>query len=294
MRLVYACLTLSAKDNTTEQLRARINLALEACLLNRPETEVLRASRYLLLAGGSRWRGLFAMAAGRRFTPEAEPLVLPFACALEAFHAASLILDDFPSMDNAKTRRGQPCMHLVFPAWAVDMTPAFLVNMAYHLNADNPGVPAERRIQAMLVLGTMGANLARGQELDLTLTPATLTESGLLDCYALKSGALFAAALSGGALLCGARPAEVEALHTAGIKLGQAYQILDDIADGTSPAGKGEEAAPCTAVSLFGDEAAGRRADLLFGEVTQLIHPLGPDADPLRSLIHQVREQAPH
>ena len=40
-----------------------------------------------------------------RGDPEA---VLPAGCAIEMVHTASLILDDLPSMDDAKTRRGRP------------------------------------------------------------------------------------------------------------------------------------------------------------------------------------------
>ena len=40
--------------------------------------------------------------------------ILPWAIAVEMIHTASLIHDDMPAMDNAKTRRGKACNHLVF------------------------------------------------------------------------------------------------------------------------------------------------------------------------------------
>ena len=39
---------------------------------------------------------------------------LDAGCALEMVHAASLILDDLPAMDNARERRGQPATHVRF------------------------------------------------------------------------------------------------------------------------------------------------------------------------------------
>jgi geranylgeranyl pyrophosphate synthase len=68
----------------------------------------------------------------------AAPLILPAACGVELAHGASLVLDDLPSMDDAAIRRGKPCTHHAFPAWAADMTPVFLVTLAYRISLDIP------------------------------------------------------------------------------------------------------------------------------------------------------------
>ena len=266
----------------TEAVRGRIGQALEAVLAARPQTEVLRAARHVVQGAGHRWRGLMAMAAGSIFRADADACALPLAAALEMMHAASLVLDDLPSMDNAQTRRGKPCVHLVYSRWAVDMLPAFLVNLAYHVATDNPQAPEECRIRALLVLGEMGTRLARGQELDLALAQAPVSESALLECYALKSGSLFAAALAGGALLCGAGPSDAAALREAGLKLGQAYQILDDLADGR------EESGRCTALSLLGPVAARARAEQLLAEAADRVGRFGSAADRLRGVLDQI------
>jgi len=83
-----------------------------------PATEVAEAARYAALGGGHRWRALVAVAAGKIFRDDALQLVLPAACGVELAHAASLVLDDLPSMDDACVRRGKPCTHRAFPAWA--------------------------------------------------------------------------------------------------------------------------------------------------------------------------------
>lgn len=263
-------------------VRSRVERALETAFAVRPQTEILRAARYATQGGGHRWRGLMAVAAGLVFESDAETRVLPLAVALEMMHAASLVLDDLPSMDNAKTRRGKPCVHLVFPRWVVDMLPAFLVNLAYHVATDNSPLPADCRIRSLLLLGEMGAGLAQGQELDLALIQAPVSESILLECYAHKSGSLFAAALSGGGLLCGAGPSDAAALRAAGLKLGQAYQILDDMADGKEEFGK------CTAYSVLGPVAARARAEQLLAEVSQLLVRFDFAATQLRGLLDQI------
>lgn len=267
----------------TIRMRAQIEQALAAAFSAQPQTEVLRAARYVTQGGGHRWRGLLALAAGAIFRSDAETCALPLAAALEMMHAASLVLDDLPTMDDALERRGKACVHRVFPGWAVDMLPAFLVNLAYRTSVDNPLVPEGCRIRSLLLLGEMGARLAQGQEQDLAL--AATSEPALLECYALKSGSLFAAALASGGLLCGAGPADAQTLNAAGVKLGQAYQLLDDLADG------GEDPGKTTACTLLSPAAVRARAESLLAEVAKLLAPFGAAADPLRGLLDEVLRQ---
>ena len=65
---------------------------------------------------------------------------MPAACAIEAVHAASLMLDDLPCMDNAPLRRGRPSSHLTYGE-AVTILAAFgLLNQAFgHIVADAAG-----------------------------------------------------------------------------------------------------------------------------------------------------------
>ena len=269
------------------EMRVRLEQALAAALAG-PATELLRAARYVGLGGGHRWRGLLTLAAGALFQPEAAARVLPLAAALELLHAASLVLDDLPSMDNALTRRGRACVHLVFPEPVVDMLPAFLVNRAYGVVLDHSAASSEIRLHVLQLLGEAGEQLARGQELDLALARRPAGEAELLECYALKSGALFATALAGGALLCGAGAAEIGPLHAAGVKLGQAYQILDDLADGPEEDGEYPAAGRPTAYSLFGRAGARERAQQLLREIALQFDRFGPAAGRLRGVLDEI------
>lgn len=269
--------------------RGRIEAALAAALTPAPPTEVSRAARYVALDGGHRWRGLLAVAAGLAYDPQAEACAVPLAAAVEMMHAASLVLDDLPSMDNAATRRGKACVHLVFPEWAVDMLPAYLVHRAYHVVAGIAAAPAERRLRALRMLGDMGAALVRGQELDLTPPPAPVPESVLLAGYALKSGSMFAGALAAGALLCGAEEDAADALREAGLRLGQAFQILDDIADGPDEDSDYKDAGRFTAYALWGPDAARRRAMDLLADARGVFDRLGSRADRIREVLAELQ-----
>ena len=57
------------------------------------------------------------------------------ACAVEMVHAASLVLDDLPCMDDAATRRGLPSTHARFGEDVAVLTGVALLNQAYGLLA---------------------------------------------------------------------------------------------------------------------------------------------------------------
>ena len=278
----------SASPDWSADVCRRIEQSLESAFAACPPTEVVRAARYATLGGGHRWRGRMAVAAGAIFRAEAEAIVLPLAAALEMLQTASLVLDDLPSMDKAVTRRGRACVHLVFSDWAVDLLPAFLVNLAYRVVLEQPSAPEGCRIRALVLLGETGTRLAQGQELDLALARKSASEAELLDCYALKSGSLFAAALAGGAVLCGAGADDVAALRETGLKLGQAYQILDDVADGPEEDSAYKDAGRVTAYSLLGPAAARARAEKLLEEAARMLDRFGPAAGSLRELLGQI------
>jgi geranylgeranyl pyrophosphate synthase len=199
------------------------------------------------------------------------------------------VLDDLPSMDNAEVRRGKPCVHRVFPAWATDMAPVFLLTMAYQISLDNPRASEERRVRAALVLSAAGLDMISGQVRDMKQEHES-DEQALLQCYLLKSGSLYAAAAKAGAILCGASDDDAQRVHVAGLNLGMSYQMLDDVADvvaGVNEVGKksGMDARKWTAINWLGVEGA-RQKSLEFQSLgLAALQPFGCDADWLRTLV---------
>ena len=98
---------------------------------------------------------------------------MPAACAIEAVHAASLMLDDLPSMDDAPLRRGRPAAHVAFGE-AVTILAAFgLLNEAFgHLAAgyDAGARATARRGRSPTPIGLDG--LVAGQAEDVLATDA--------------------------------------------------------------------------------------------------------------------------
>src|SRR6478609_308054 len=92
-------------------------------------TPVVEAMRYTLLAPSKRVRAVLVLLAADLCGTSAR--AMPAACAVEAIHAASLMLDDLPSMDDAPLRRGRPAAHIEFGE-AITILAAFgLLNQSF-------------------------------------------------------------------------------------------------------------------------------------------------------------------
>lgn len=281
-----------------EEWKAEVRSAIEAGLVDAfsrfPETEVRRVAEYITLGGGHRWRGLCAVAAGTIFRDDALVVVLPSACAIELVQSATLILDDLPSMDDARLRRGKPTAHLVFPRWAVDLAPSYLLTMAYELSLDHPLPPPDRRAAAAVELSRAGLTMIAGQVDDIRRTESALD---LLELARFKAGAFYAASVTIGGILCGATDDEAAALREAGLLLGVSYQILDDVADVTASAeeiGKepGSDAAMKTVVDWLGVDGAKTKSSELLAAAGRELDRFGDKAERLRSLIAEASWKA--
>lgn len=258
-----------------------------------PDTEVRRAAQYSILGAGHRWRSIIVTAAGKIFRSDALEIALPTVCAVELAHAASLVLDDLPSMDDAETRRGKPCTHHVFPQWAVDMAPVFLITMAYDISLSNPRVAADRRVRASIELSKAGLDMIVGQVADMRQDTGQNEEARLLSLFTLKSGALYGASGRAGAILCGATDTDASRIYEACVDIGLSMQFMDDVADVTADVpevGKrsGMDAGKRTAVDLFGVEGACDRAADFQEDALAKLDSFGPEADWLRRLACEV------
>jgi len=282
----------SGFDDFKSRVRTDIEQGLAAAFANCPSGEVCEVARYVAIGGGHRWRALVTIAAGQVFHDNAMAINLPGACAVELAHAASMLLDDLPSMDDAAIRRGKPCAHTQFQSWAVDMAPAWLVTLAFDLILRNPLASTDRRIEAALEVSRAAYQMAAGQELDLGNSSPNppIDESELLGCYRLKSSALYAASARAGALLCGASEQDADRMKRCGELLGLSYQFLDDVADVEGQPGQlgkptGQDLGKVTAVTLLGVSGARSRSESFQEQALGEIAGFGPDAAMLRQIV---------
>ncbi|MFZ4807136.1 MAG: polyprenyl synthetase family protein [Hyphomicrobiaceae bacterium] len=188
------------------------------------------AQRYTLLLPGKRVRGLLALMVTQSWGQPWQK-GLDLAAALEMVHAASLIIDDLPCMDDAALRRGAPSAHVEFGEATATLAAIGLMNHAFSVVAADAGLSADQRIDAVAALATAigPAGLTGGQEEDVN-GPARATED-IERVHAAKTGALFVAAAALGTIAGGVGGAPRQAMADFGLALGNAFQAFDDLID---------------------------------------------------------------
>ena len=218
---------------------------------------------YALLSPGKRLRPMLTLLAATQLGAD-EDLALDPACAVEMVHAASLVLDDLPCMDDADERRGQTSTHLRFGEDIAVLAAVALLNHAFAVIVQAPGLSDQIRVQMVAALSSaVGMDgLVVGQAKDLRAGD-NLSPAGLSELHHHKTGVLLVAAVRIGALAAGAAHVEASALAKFATELGLAFQALDDI-DDSAPDRPTDRATSSpdrnSAVVLLGREGARQEA----------------------------------
>ena len=230
---------------------------------------IFSAMRYSVMAGGKRIRPLLMMETFRYFQGENEKLVEPFMAAIEMIHTYSLIHDDLPAVDNDDYRRGRLTSHKVYgEAMAIlagDALQSYAYEVAAAAAADAAPEDMPRMAQAMKVLthkpGIYG--MVGGQVVDVELTGKPIPEDVLHFIFELKTADMIEAAMMIGAILAGESQETVAQIEKAGLDIGMAFQIQDDILDETGdeavlgkPVHSDEKNVKTTWVTAYGMEKA--------------------------------------
>jgi heptaprenyl diphosphate synthase len=183
---------------------------------------VALAARYLVDAGGKRFRPLVSMLAAH-FGDPSRPEIVPSAVVCEITHLATLYHDDV--MDEALVRRGAESANARWDNTVAILTGDFLFSRASNILADlGPfAVRLQARTFERLVVGQIHETIGPQNGAD----PIEHYLSVLAD----KTGSLIATAAEFGAHYAGAGPAVVDRLRTFGEQIGVAFQLSDDILD---------------------------------------------------------------
>lgn len=183
------------------------------------------AARYLVDAGGKRFRPLLVLLAAQFGDPESWGVV-PAGVVVELTHLATLYHDDV--MDEAQVRRGAPSANSRWDNSLAILTGDFLFARSSAILADLG--PEAVRIQAHTF-----ERLCKGQIRE-TVGPREGQDpvEHHLEVIADKTGSLIAASGRYGALMAGAPAAQVEVLTQFGERIGIAFQLADDLVDITS------------------------------------------------------------
>ena len=254
---------------------------------NAPQKELIDAMNYSLEAGGKRVRPAlvyaFCEALGGSLTSAIAP-----ACAIEMIHTFSLIHDDLPAMDNDDFRRGKPSCHKKFGEAMAILAGDALSVLPYEIIADSPDLTADQKVLIISVLAnSVGRDgMIGGQVIDmLNEERSDVTEEELRNMYRCKTGQLIAVSCVMGAICADASRETLRSAAEYGLRLGLAFQIIDDILDVTStqeelgkPIGSDERENKTTFVTLFGLEKAIELADKATSEALEWLDSVEDNA----------------
>ena len=223
------------------------------------------AMRAGTLGAGKRMRPLLLMLVARDLGCSS-PALVDIACAVEMVHAASLILDDMPCMDNAMLRRGQPTIHVQFGEDVAILASVALLSRAFGILATAPDIPPLVRARLVAKLAeTVGAQgLVRGQFEDLRSSGPRSAEE-IATTNELKTGVLLGVSVDMAAIVAQSDECVAESLRAFALAAGHAFQIRDDFQDGpgndSAITGKdtGKDLGKATLINALGFEEARQR-----------------------------------
>ena len=259
--------------------------------------ELTRAIHDAILPPGKRLRPLAALASGELTRAPAEAS-MSVAVAVEFVHAASLVLDDLPSMDDARRRRGRPALHRTYGVATAELAAVALLSRAFEIVAAAEAVSGaiRARILSELAAAVGAAGCCAGQAADLAADPASVGLDDLEAIHAQKTGALFVVAVRGGALAGSAGERTLSALTAFARNLGLAFQITDDLLDseGDSEAmGKDthRDTHRANFATILGPDSSHRLVQELLDAAVDALEPLPSRAAILADLARVVRDR---
>ncbi|MEL7489154.1 MAG: polyprenyl synthetase family protein [Pseudomonadota bacterium] len=254
------------------------------------------AIRHAVFPGGARVRPQLCLAVAQACGGEEDlACAAGAAAAIELLHCASLVHDDLPCFDGADMRRGKAAVHVAHGEPLAVLTGDALIVMAFEtLLRECGGAPVIMRALMSIMTRAIGPpnGIIAGQAWE------SEEEIDLVAYHRAKTGALFVAAACAGAASVGA---DEGPWREVGERLGEAYQIADDINDFTmetsalgKPAGQDAANARPNAVDVLGFDGAVDQLNDLVTDAADAV-PDCAGAPSLRALVYaQAKRLSPN
>jgi octaprenyl-diphosphate synthase len=213
---VEALRSLVSDDVAAVDALIRERLASDVALIN-------QLSAYIINSGGKRLRPLLVLLAARACNVQGSQHV-NLAAVIEFIHTATLLHDDV--VDASQLRRGNMTANAVWGNEAAVLVGDFLYSRAFEMMVE------ANDMRIMEILSHTTNTIAEGEVLQLlNCHDADTSEARYLEVVRRKTAKLFEAAAQTGAVL-GNQPDSIEeALANYGMRLGIAFQLIDDVLD---------------------------------------------------------------
>jgi octaprenyl-diphosphate synthase len=220
----------AASEDALSRLASVVGEDLEACnrtivaRMDSPVALIPRLAAHIVAAGGKRLRPLLTLASARLCGYEAGSRHVNLATCVEFIHTATLLHDDV--VDESLLRRGLASANAVFGNKPSVLVGDFLFARAFQLMVEDGS------LEVLAILSRAAATIAEGEVLQLaTQNDLSTSEQQYLEVVRGKTAALFSAACQVGAVIAERGHREERALAEFGMKLGIAFQLVDDALD---------------------------------------------------------------
>lgn len=221
--------TAAASADTLEAVRALVAedlAALDRCIVDSLSSDVAlvdQVARYIVAGGGKRLRPLLVLLAARACGYE-ETRHVEASAIVEFIHTATLLHDDV--VDGSELRRGRDTANSVFGNEASVLVGDFLYSRAFQM------MVRIGRMRIMEVMADATNTIAEGEVLQLmNCNDPDTDEARYFEVIRCKTAKLFEAGARVAAILADAEPQVESALAEYGMRLGIAFQLVDDTLD---------------------------------------------------------------
>ena len=243
--------------------------------------------------GGKRLRGVIVMRSAATFGLAAATAV-PSACAFEMLHAATLVHDDLPCIDDSDLRRGRPSCHVAFDEHTALLAGDALIIAAFEALAAQAETVEPAwvvRVIRDFAQFTGAGGLIGGEQADIIGEKLPPDLELVRFIHVNKTARLIGVACRTGAILAGAAEEQIEAMSGYGMALGLLFQVTDDILDVVGdaevlgkPTGADAQAGKQTYPAAVGLDGARAHARDLAAEARAMAATLPAEVDFWRSL----------
>ena len=187
------------------------------------------------------------------------------AVGMEMFHNFTLLHDDV--MDNADVRRGKPTVHRHWNANTAILSGDTMLTIATQYIAKTANW------EVMTLFNKTAIEIYEGQQWDMDYEQRNdVTVEEYINMIRLKTSVLLGCALKTGALVADADIKDADQLYQAGVNMGLAFQLRDDVLDVWGD--------PKTFGKEIGGDIMNNKKTFLLINAMQLAQ--GDDADELR------------
>lgn len=184
-------------------------------------------TNYLNGAGGKKYRPMLLVLSSKISGYSNGNRHIINSCVVELIHAATLLHDDV--VDEALIRRGNPSVNRKWGNEASVLVGDFLFSKSFSLLASED----DSRITKLI--SSASKKLAEGEVMGLaTKGNFDIFEDEYMDIIYRKTASLISVSCKIGAILGNALPEKEKALTDFGLKVGIAFQLIDDVLDYTA------------------------------------------------------------